>query len=198
MRDNARKVLVTAVVALVLAAASRASGSVYKYVDEKGTECYTDSIHAEPERFQKKAVIIVQGTEERESPSPAQQESLPARAEGAYAKIPDKAGWIGRYLGTFVENREVHIAAFIAGFLLVFIAVGKVGAALGYKQFSSIVRFALTAGLLLYLATAHLKDMAAFYAGVKESVMGIGKQADDRNAEIKNEINDVSFDEPKK
>jgi cytochrome c biogenesis protein CcdA len=98
----------------------------------------------------------------------------------------------------FAESREVHIAAFIAGFLLVFIGVGKVGAALGHKQLSSIARFALTAGLLLYLAIAHLKDVASFYTEVKESVMGVRKQADDRNAEIKNAIDDASFDEAKK
>ncbi|HAM50693.1 MAG TPA: hypothetical protein DCP92_08390 [Nitrospiraceae bacterium] len=194
MGDNARKVLMTAIVALVLAAASRAAGVVYKYVDEKGTQCFTDSIHAVPERFQKKAVIL-QGTEERESVSPAQQERLAGRAEGVYAKIPDKSGWVGKYR-EIVENKDVRIAAYIAGFLLVFVAIGKAGAALGHKQLSSVIRFAMTAGLLLYLATAYLKDMASFYTEVKDSMMGIRQQANERNAEIKNAM-DAPCNEPK-
>ena len=162
------------------------SATYYKYVDKDGTACFTDSRQSIPEAYKKKAIKI---TDEKENvDKKSKNTQIKADDEDSLLhdkkqELPSKERMKGVW--TTLTNSDLFgpVAAIVL-FLGLFIVIGKLGRSLGHKQISSVLRIALTIGVLVYLFHTHVEKMANAFTSLKKEVMGIAKQAEERNKEV--------------
>lgn len=170
---------------------------VYKYVDKNGTVCFTDSIQAVPKDYRKKAEIVsVQPKKEKGQQSEAAIQTTENKGPRATVLSTEKEEEakenIKEAIKGFVSNRLFKLIAGLIGFLFIFIIIGKASNFLGHKRVGSILRIALTLLVLLYLFNSHLKEVVNVFAMLKEEVLGVKKQAEERNKETDKIINELS------
>lgn len=188
-----KKILIIASLLILLSVilAQNSIAEIYKYVDKNGTACFTDDLRSVPEEYKKKTIIISgqskKGGQETSEIQPSENKENDPTTEKKEetAKIKDA-------IKGFVSNRLFKLIAGIIGFLFIFIIVGKASNLLGHKRVGSILRIALTLLALLYLFNSHLKEVVNVFAMLKEEVLGVKKQAEERNKETDKIINELS------
>ncbi len=173
----------------------------YKYIDKNGTECYADNLQSIPEEYKKKAVIIsVQFKKDESRQSEVQSENgVPSSAtenKKETAKIIDKEK-VKEAIEGFVRSSLFKFIAVIIGFLLVFIIVGKVSSSLGHRGIGTLLRIALALLVLLYVFNSYLEEIVGAFTMLKEEVMGVKKQAEERNEKADKTMNEL-FNAPQK
>ncbi len=144
---------------------------IYKYVDKNGTPVFTDSLYTIPEEYRKDAIEI----EERPGPS----EIKPADKSVATDKEENKTMW-----RNLLHRNLFKSIIVITGFLFFFIVAGKVANFIGYGRAATIIRIVLTLLLLVYLFNSYAKKVTDTFIEIKEQIMGIKIQAEERDKKI--------------
>jgi hypothetical protein len=88
------------------------------------------------------------------------------------------------YAGSLSGNRVVVFFATLAGFIVLFVTLGKIAESLGQKWLGAVLRLMLTAGLLVYFFISYSKevgDLVGKAKGLKEEVQGIKSKTEERN-----------------
>ncbi|HTR44287.1 MAG TPA: DUF4124 domain-containing protein, partial [Thermodesulfovibrionales bacterium] len=119
--------VVLAVVLCVLHA-SPGAAAIYKYVDKNGTPSFVDSLDAVPEKYRKDAVRVSGRAEDQEKQS-AKELKTRTPEEGK----TEKESFINKakeYAGALSGNRAVVFFAMLAGFIVLFVAFGKIAESL--------------------------------------------------------------------
>lgn len=187
-----RKIPIIASLLILLSVilARNSFAEIYKYVDKNGTECLTDDLRSVPEKYKKKAIIISgqskKGGQETSEIQPSEnKENDPTfEKKEETAKIKDA-------IKGLVRSKLFKLIAGIIGFLFIFIIVGKASNSLGHGKVGSILRIVLTLLVLLYVFNAHLKEIVNAFATLKEEVLGVKKQAEERNKKVDEIINEL-------
>ncbi len=176
-------VLLIAVMGSLLFTLHCYSATYYKYVDKDGTVCFTDSRQSIPEEYKRKATKI---TDEKEN---ADKKSRDAQIKAGTADDPstDKKQElpfkekIKDALTALTNSNFFKPVLAIAIFISLFILIGKIGVSLGHKQLSSVLRIALTAGILVFLIHAHMEKIANAFNSLIKDATDIAKRAEERN-----------------
>lgn len=173
--------------------------AIYKYVDKNGAVCFTDSIQGVPEEYRGKAIIISgqsgKGNREPSEIQPVENKETDSAGDSTTekkeetAKIKEK---IMEAVKGFISSRLFKLFAGIIGFIFLFVIIGKVSSSLGYSKIGSILRIALTLFVLLYVFNSHLKEVVNAFSTLKEEVLGVKKQAEERNEKVNETINELS------
>ena len=168
------------------------SATFYKYVDKNGTVCFTDSRQSIPEEYRKKATKI---TDEKENVDKKSRDNQ-IKEDNECGPLTDKKPElfskekIKDALTTITNSNLFRPVVAITIFVSLFIVIGKIGRSLGHKQISSVLRIALTAGILVYLFHTHIEKMVNTFNLLKKDVTGIVKQAEERNKKAEDAATD--------
>jgi len=163
-------------------------------MDKNGTVCFTDSRQSVPEEYKKKAIKI---TDEKENADKKSRDNQIKGDNEGDPLIDKKQGLSSKEkikdtLTTITNSNFFRLVAAITIFLSLFIVIGKIGGSLGHKQISSLLRIALTAGILLYLFHTQLAKMVNVFSLMKKDVTDITRQAEERNKKAE----DAEKDQP--
>jgi hypothetical protein len=173
--------VILAIVLCVLSA-SPGAAAIYKYVDKNGTPSFVDSLDAVPEKYRKDAVRVSGRTEGQEK-----QSGKEAKPETPDEGKTEKESFINRakeYAGSLWANGTAVFLAVLAGFIVLFVAFGKIAESLGQKWLGAALRLVLTAGLLVYFFISYSKEVGTLFGkakDLKEEMQGIKSKAEERN-----------------
>jgi hypothetical protein len=62
---------------------------------------------------------------------------------------------------------------------------------LGHKQISSVLRIALTAGILLYLYHTYTKEVVDIFSLLRKDLTDVTKKAEERNRKVEDAAKDL-------
>ena len=172
------------VLAVILCVLSAGPGfaAIYKYVDKNGTPSFVDSLEAVPEKYRKDAVRVSGRTEGQEK-----QSGKEAKPETPDEGKTEKESFIKRakeYAGTLSKNGTAVFFAVLAGFIVLFVAFGKIAESLNQKWLGAALRLILTLGLLVYFVVSYSKEVGTLLGkakDLKEEVLGMKSKTEERN-----------------
>ncbi|MGE5894388.1 MAG: DUF4124 domain-containing protein [bacterium] len=158
---------------------------MYKYVDKKGNEHYTDSLGSVPEEYRGNAVAIDKDLER--NPGFVQETRPPQKGE---PETPD-ISLRGRMSSSIKEGIGlikvwtakgwIQHVGILTIFVILFIVAGKVGKALGHRRVGTILRVIITAVIFLLFLYAYRQHITDSFVQIKEKVMGIKDQREKRD-----------------
>lgn len=186
-------VLLIAVMGSLLFTLHCYSATYYKYVDKNGTVCFTDSRQSIPEEYKRKATKI---TDEKENADKKSRDNQ-IKGDNEGGSLTDKKQGLSSEekikdtLTTIRNADSFRPAVAIAIFLFLFIAAGKIGRSLGHKQLSSVLRIALTVGILFFLFHTHVKKITDIFNSLKKDATDIAKRTEERNKKADDAAKDL-------
>lgn len=168
------------------------SATYYKYTDKNGTTSFTDNRQSIPEEYKKKAIKIA---DEKENADKKSGDNKINVDNGGDSLIDKKQRLSSREkiknaLTAITNSNLFRPVAAITIFLTLFIVIGKIGSFLGRKQISSVLRIALTAGILLYLFHTQAEQIVNIFGMLKKDVTDTTKKAEERNREVEDAAKD--------
>jgi hypothetical protein len=134
----------------------------YKYVDKDGTASFADTRQTIPEEYQKKAIKMTDEIEYGDKKLKDAQIKVDNKDSLLIDKkqeLPSEKKKKDAVMAIMNSNFFRPVVA-IAIFLSLFIVIGKIGRALGHQQIISVLRIALTAGILVFLLRAQVEKIA--------------------------------------
>jgi len=173
---------------------------VYKYVGKNGTVCFTDDLRSVPVEYREKAIIIseqVKKEESRQSAGRSEENKGTDSTAGSIEKKEDAKENIKGVIKGFISSRVFKIIVGIICFLFAFIIVGKISSSMGYRQIGTILRIGLTLLALLYIFNSYLQEVVNAFTTLKQDVLGVKKQAEEREQKVNKSVNEL-FQEPAK
>lgn len=110
--------------------------AIYKYVDENGNVCFTDSLQAVPEKYREKAIIADIPPESVVKKSP---ENLPAEKKESVSTTKDKEELLNKekiagIVKGFTDSRPFKLIAVITISLLLFVILVKISIFIWQKK----------------------------------------------------------------
>ncbi len=197
-KNSSRKVLIIVFVfALLLVLAHRSQAIIYKYVDNKGAQCYTNSLQAVPQKYRAKAVII-DGTSAIAPAGVSGPQIGPEAGDTAHPteKEPeslfDKAKIV---FGAIVGSKVAETSCVIVVSILLFRIIGKAGNALGPRPIGWALRFIIAVLVLFYVFSSYSIEAVNVFAALKEEVLGAKSRIEKRDEKMNKQINEL-FPEP--
>lgn len=135
--------------ALIFVFVHRSSADMYKYVDRNGTVCLTNDIKKVPEEYRGQVVVIPEQHDEGKGRPPEKAKKETGREKGKEEGFQ----WtrLKAFFNAFVRGRFFMPVLAIILYLALFLAIGKVCAALEQRKLSIVLRVVLTLCVLIYL-----------------------------------------------
>jgi hypothetical protein len=191
--------IVVFVIALILAFACEGQAIIYKYVDNKGIECYTDSLQAIPGKYRAKAVIIDGNHEVAPAPASGPQIGVLKGEDTAIAPADVPESFFEKAKKMFAAiagSKAARTGGVIIASILLFWIVGKAASALGHRIVGLVLRFIITVLVLFYVFGSYFNEAWNAFIEVREEVLGVKKQVEERDEKTRKAVNEL-FPDPK-
>jgi hypothetical protein len=153
---------------------------MYKYRDESGTVCMTNSLESVPKKYRRSMTVIKEDTgtgDKLLAPVPAAQ-SDPQRGAPAPAAMTPAAQPAVPASGM----RHIYLKAglTVAGLVVAFLLLNRLGEGLGFRRaaMALFVTISLLAGVFLY--RSYIREVSATFTGLKENARNIKKNVETR------------------
>jgi hypothetical protein len=179
------------------------SDTYYKYVDKNGSACFTDNPQSIPDKYKQKAIKIVDGKEYVDKKTEDAQPKVGKKSEDTQPKADNEDG-------PFIDKKQevpskekikdvmlvitspefFRPVVAIAIFVSLFVVIGKMGRSLGHKRISSLLRIALTVGILVFLFIWQAEKMADVLTSLKKGATDIGKRLEKKNKKAEDTAKD--------
>ncbi len=154
------------------------AAEIYRYVDDNGVTCFADRQEAIPAKYRGRAVIVGKGPADTRAKDSVEAGTKPTVST---QKKSHPVEDIKATVQALIKNRWVQLFAYFVGFIVAFVLIGKVSSLLNHKQVGSVIRILLVVGLLTYLVSLHTQEIVGLFASLKEEVLGVTHEVDEKN-----------------
>jgi len=171
------------------------SASIFKYSDREGKEHYTDSLESVPEAYRSKAVNMDKHLQK----NPGFMIEPPKPKEPLGDIVKHKAmsfmSYWGDSVGSAWASTWSRTMALLVLSLVLFVFAGKIAKGLGNKHLSSVIRFALTTLVMVYLFHSYVAQISDDFINMRKNVLEVKQRADERNREMDRLIKSIVSEE---
>ncbi len=174
-----------------------AYADIYKYTDETGSVCITNSLEKVPKKFRSAMTVVREDAQAEKKMLPATQKRTagPAPALQSVQPQPELQS-VAQPVSNDSRKKYITTAALIAGLVAVYFILGKITEYIDFQRVGTVLFLlvVLTGGVYLY--GMYIEEMRATFDTLRKNAQGVKKNVETRDLKTEQMLNQLEEKEP--
>ncbi len=158
---------------------------IYKYTDDTGSVCITNSLEKVPKRFRSSMTVVkedvLQQSQQKKMLPEAQKRTTDPVSAPQGAQVQTEPQNEVQPLNNDSRKKFINTAAIIAGLVAIYFILGKISEYIGFQRVGTVLflMIVLTGGVYLY--GMYIKELSAVYASLRKDAQGVRQNVETRD-----------------